>query len=145
VPAGTPCQLDISNLTTTGWAWRFTRRPAASFAALSPPSARNPTFVPDVPDLFVVRLFATNAAGQVVAIGSMELRAFLELKVSQGVASRQPTLTLHSAAGHPCELLVSTNLTHWMSLMDLTNLTGTDTLLDPAGKRPCCFYRLRQK
>ncbi len=74
----------------------------------------------------------------------MALQALVTLEISQVLASGQPTLTFHSAANQPCALLVSTNLTHWASLTNLTNFTGTDTYLDLAGNRPCCFYRLRQ-
>lgn len=145
VPVGTQCQLDVTNLSTTSWGWTFTRRPAASFADLSSSTARNPALVLDVPDLFGVRLYATNAAGRVGAIGPIELQAFLALQIRHVTASRETTLTLHSAAGQPCELLVSTNLTQWVSLTNLINVTGCDALAASVWDGPCCFCRLRQK
>ncbi|MGA2866878.1 MAG: immunoglobulin domain-containing protein, partial [Verrucomicrobiota bacterium] len=64
-PVGQLRQLDTSPQTAVAWQWRLIRDPAASSAALSAPNVRNPTFTPDVADLYVFRLEATNAAGAV--------------------------------------------------------------------------------
>ncbi len=58
-------QLDTSPQTAVAWQWRLIRDPSASSAALSATNVRNPTFTPEVPDLFVFRLEATNAAGSI--------------------------------------------------------------------------------
>jgi sugar lactone lactonase YvrE len=58
-------QLDTRPQTAVAWRWRLIRNPAASSASLSAANIRNPTFTPDVPDLYVFQLEATNAAGQV--------------------------------------------------------------------------------
>jgi sugar lactone lactonase YvrE len=143
-PVGLVRQLDVTNLTTTGWCWTFLRRPAASAAQLSSSTARNPTFTPDMPDLYTFRLFATNAVGQVVAIGELDLLSFVQMAVGRALFKQTPALNLHSAAGHPCQLLASTNLIDWAILANLINVTGADVYVDPKTDRPCCFYRLRQ-
>jgi sugar lactone lactonase YvrE len=64
-PVGELRQLDTSPQTAVAWRWRLIRDPAASSALLSAANVRNPTFTPDVADLYVFRLEATNAAGAV--------------------------------------------------------------------------------
>ncbi|HQR44670.1 MAG TPA: hypothetical protein PLB02_04455 [Thermoanaerobaculia bacterium] len=54
-------QLGTSPQTATSWNWEVIRRPAGSTAALSSASVRNPTFTPDVADLFIFRLTASDA------------------------------------------------------------------------------------
>ena len=62
-PVGQTRQLDTSPQTAIAWHWGLIRRPSASSAKLSATNMRNPTFTPDVPDLYIFRLFATNATG----------------------------------------------------------------------------------
>ncbi len=64
-PAGTPRQLSISGQTTTSWSWNFTRYPANSATVFSAPTIPNPTFTPDVNDLYEVRLRGTDSQGRV--------------------------------------------------------------------------------
>jgi len=61
--AGATRQLDTSPQTAVTWQWNEIRFPTGSSAALSSTSIRNPTFTPDVADLYVFRLLATDAAG----------------------------------------------------------------------------------
>ena len=56
-------QLDTSPQQATSWNWEEIRRPAASTANLSSTMIRNPTFTPDVPDLYIFNLTATNDSG----------------------------------------------------------------------------------
>jgi hypothetical protein len=56
-------QLSVTNQTGTAWKWELVRRPSASKAQLSSATLPNPTFTPDVPDLFIFRLWATNDSG----------------------------------------------------------------------------------
>ena len=56
-------QLDTAPQTASAWEWSVIRRPTGSAANLSSTSIRNPTFTPDLPDLFRFRLLATDAAG----------------------------------------------------------------------------------
>ncbi len=64
-PVGHLRQLDTSPQTAVAWQWRVIRRPADSVAVISAANTRNPTFTPDVADLYIFRLDATNAAGAV--------------------------------------------------------------------------------
>jgi uncharacterized delta-60 repeat protein len=64
-PVGQLRQLGTSPQTAVAWQWRLIRDPAASSAALSAANVRNPTFTPDVADLYVFRLEAANAAGAI--------------------------------------------------------------------------------
>lgn len=56
-------QLDTAPQTATSWRWRIIRRPAGSVAQLSSSTVRNPTFVPDVADLYRIELRAESPAG----------------------------------------------------------------------------------
>lgn len=47
----------------TSWTWSVLRRPSGSTAQLSSPSVRNPTFTPDVADLYVMLLRAEGPDG----------------------------------------------------------------------------------
>ncbi len=70
-------RLDASPQTATAWQWTLIRRPTGSRAALSASSIRNPTFTPDLDDLFQFRLVATSAAGtsiSVVSVGHFPVR-----------------------------------------------------------------------
>jgi sugar lactone lactonase YvrE len=61
---GAARQLNTNPKTATSWEWSIIRRPANSAAQLSSISVRNPTFTPDIGDLYTVRLTATDAAGK---------------------------------------------------------------------------------
>jgi len=61
-------QLDTTPQTATQWFWEVIRRPAGSTANLSSNVSRNPTFVPDVADLYVFRCTASSAAGKSISI-----------------------------------------------------------------------------
>ncbi|MHB8736286.1 MAG: immunoglobulin domain-containing protein, partial [Terriglobales bacterium] len=62
-PVGASRQLDAQPVTANSWQWTLIRRPTGSTADLSAISIRNPTFTPDVADVYVFRLKAINAAG----------------------------------------------------------------------------------
>jgi len=64
-PVGQLRQLDTSPQTAVAWQWRLIRVPAGCSASLSAANVRNPTFTPDVADLYVFQLSATNAAGTI--------------------------------------------------------------------------------
>jgi len=55
--------LDTAPSSATSWEWNLVRRPAGSTATLSATSVRNPTFTPDVGDLYVFRVIARGPAG----------------------------------------------------------------------------------
>ncbi|HYC60416.1 MAG TPA: SMP-30/gluconolactonase/LRE family protein, partial [Thermoanaerobaculia bacterium] len=60
-------QLDTSPQTATAWEWTVIRRPAGSTAALSSATIRNPTFTPDVADMYVFRCKATSVTGSSIS------------------------------------------------------------------------------
>lgn len=64
---GNERQLDMAPQTATSWEWTVIRRPAGSTAMLSSTTVRNPTFKPDVPDMYVFRCKATNASGSSIS------------------------------------------------------------------------------
>ncbi len=59
---GTTRQLDTTPQTATSWQWTLIRRPSVSTAQLSSASIRNPQFTPDVADIFVFQLTASDGA-----------------------------------------------------------------------------------
>ena len=65
---GATRQLDTTPQTATQWFWEVIRRPTGSTAALSSPVIRNPTFTPDIADLYVFRCTASSAAGKSISI-----------------------------------------------------------------------------
>ena len=69
---GTARQLDTAPQTATQWNWTIVRRPTGSSATLSSSTVRNPTFTPDVADLYVFRLEATSASGKSITEVSLQ-------------------------------------------------------------------------
>ncbi|HYC88741.1 MAG TPA: hypothetical protein VEO54_05985 [Thermoanaerobaculia bacterium] len=59
----TPVQLDTDPDTATSWTWSIDRRPTGSAAELSSTTIRNPTFTPDVEDLYTFLLRAEGPNG----------------------------------------------------------------------------------
>ncbi len=98
-------QLDTRPQTAVAWLWRLIRAPAASSAVLSDANVRNPTFTPDVPDLYVFRLAATNAAGA-ICIRTLAFTAALALP-SIVVPPSSQTVEL---GGHALFWVEATNL-----------------------------------
>lgn len=64
---GLPRQLDTFPQTATSWTWSVIRRPAGSTATLSSTNVRNPTFTPDIADLYVFRCVATSSTGSSIS------------------------------------------------------------------------------
>lgn len=69
---GTARQLDVSPSGASSWSWTIIRRPSGSTATLSATNIRNPTFTPDVPDLYVFRCVATGANGSSISTVSLQ-------------------------------------------------------------------------
>lgn len=66
-PQGTVRQLStIAPPAATSWRWELVRRPVGSTAELSSATSANPSFIPDVGDIFVFRLTAQDATGTAV-------------------------------------------------------------------------------
>ena len=146
-PAGQLRQLDTSPQTAVAWQWSVIRRPANSVDAFSAASVRNPTFTPDVADLYVFRLRATDAAGA-IRIRTLAFTATPGppriLADSLGWTNGQFSFTLQSQAGFGVEIQASTNLADWTSLATLTNATGTLPFTDTDNTFTRRLYRLRQ-
>lgn len=84
---GVQRRLDVLNASTTAWSWEFVRYPANASAQLSSSTARNPTFTPDVADVFVLRFRGTDSQGR-AALGNVTASLVVE--------SVAPTLTITS-------------------------------------------------
>jgi hypothetical protein len=146
-PVGQLRQLDTSPQTAVAWQWSLIRRPSDSVAALSAPNVRSPTFTPDVADLYVFQLQATNATGA-ICIRTLAFTAVPGppsiLTPSLGWTNGQFSFTLQSQAGSAVEIQASTNLVDWTSLATLTNQTGTLPFTDTDNTFTRRFYRLSQ-
>ena len=145
-PVGQLRQLDTSPQTAVAWQWSVIRRPADSVASFSAANVRNPTFTPDVADLYVFRLQATNAAGAIC----IRTLAFPVLGTPSILApslvwtNGQFSFTLQSQAGSAVEIQASSNLVDWSSLATLTNQTGALPFTDTGNTFTRQFYRLHQ-
>jgi DNA-binding beta-propeller fold protein YncE len=64
--------LDTEPQSATSWEWTIIRQPGASNAALSSATVRNPTFTPDVADLYQFRLVARGSAGSSISVVSLQ-------------------------------------------------------------------------
>ncbi len=60
---GVQRQLEVANPTAVSWQWKMIRRPTGSTATLSSTIVRNPTFTPDLDDIYSFELEATDAGG----------------------------------------------------------------------------------
>ena len=145
---GSVRQLDIDPPTATSWLWSLVRRPNGSTAELSSANVRNPTFIPDVADVYVFQLCATNTAGAVC------IRR-LELKVSGSTAImatphpelREGRFTLSlvttSFSTYVLERKDSLSETNWTTIVTLSGDGTVKTLTDAMADGPQRFYRVR--
>jgi hypothetical protein len=85
-------QLGTSPATANSWNWEVIRRPSGSTAVPSSTSARNPTFTPDVADLFVFRLTASD--GMKTSITTVSITA-----TTSGCSIAQPVVTAPALVG----------------------------------------------
>jgi len=127
-------QLDTAPQTATAWQWTVIRRPSGSTAAFSSSTARNPTFRPDVADLFTFRLVATDAAGK-ASISTVSLTA---------TAGPANTVTASAGAGgsiNPSGAVVVAE--HEDCTFTITSEAGhviSDVLVDGASVGPVATY-----
>jgi hypothetical protein len=148
-PVGQSRQLDTSPQTAVAWQWSLIRDPAASSAALSAANVRNPTFTPDVADLYVFRLEATNTAGafciRTLAFTAAQPPPSILLNDgSFGVRSNHFGFNLRAAAGQVVVVETSTDLANWTALATNTVAASPFYFSDPAPpSSPCRFYRAR--
>ena len=123
--------------------------PSASSAALSAANVRNPTFTPDVADLYVFRLEATNAAGA-ICIRTLAFTAvpppptILLNDGSFGVRSNRFGFNVSAGAGQVVVVETSTNLVNWTGVATITLTNRSAYFSDPQwANYPARFYRLR--
>jgi hypothetical protein len=64
-------QLSTTPQTATSWQWSFRRRPVASAGQLSATNIANPTFTPDVNDLYELQVVATGASAASITTVSL--------------------------------------------------------------------------
>jgi hypothetical protein len=138
-------QLGTSPQSAVAWQWRLVRTPAGSATASWTANVRNPTFTPDVADLFIFRLTATNAAGA-IAIRTLAFTAVPPPPVFQAVQLTQGTLALtwSTEAGATYQLQYNSDLTstNWTSLGGPQTATGPAlSATDCATNGPARFYR----
>jgi len=144
-PVGQARQLDTSPQSAVAWQWRLVRIPATSATASWTANVRNPTFTPDVADLFIFRLAATNAAGD-IAIRTLAFTAMPPAPVFQAVTLTQGTLDLtwstEAGASYQLQYNSDLNSTNWTSLGGPQTATGpTLSATDYATNGPARFYR----
>jgi sugar lactone lactonase YvrE len=144
-PVGQARQLDTSPQSALAWQWRLVRTPAGSALASWTANVRNPTFTPDVADLFIFRLTATTAAGA-IAIRTLAFTALPPPPVLQAVQLTQGTLDLtwstEAGAGYQLQYNSDLNSTNWTSLGGPETATGpTLSATDYATNGPARFYR----
>jgi hypothetical protein len=71
---GATRQLSTSTQTATTWQWTLIRQPAASAARLSSASTRNSRFTPDVADLYIFQLTASDGVKTSITTVSLTAR-----------------------------------------------------------------------
>ena len=109
---------------------------------------RNPTFAPDVADLYVFRLETTDASGA-KSIRTLAFNATPTLLLSpqvnlSGKNNVQFSFTVQWETSGKVEIQSSTNLTDWRTLKTLTNVNGSLRFTDNISSRGQSFYRTRQ-
>lgn len=116
--------LDVTNLTTVSWSWTMIRRPANSSAQLSSSTARNPTFTPDVSDLYGLRFEGTDASGR-VAIGILNVAGIAPQPQIRSIGVAESNVFINGdggAPGAPFSVLTATNAA--LPLAGWTELPG---------------------
>ncbi len=109
-PTGGIRLLDTAPRTATRWLWEEVRRPTNSMADLSSTTIRNPTFAPDVPDVYVFRLTASDESG---------LQTISTVTLTATVPAGGPALSRLL----PTVIDVSSGSIHYTTEMALTNNT----------------------
>ena len=148
-PVGVTRQLDTAPQTADGWQWTWVRRPSNSHAELSSTTVRNPTFTPDVPDLYIFRLQTTNSVTGEVALRTLEINT-LSSDAPWLMQTRQQLdgsiqFTLITQTNQPCTLETSPDLSTWQDWTNFTPVATSTLLTDPeAGQNSRRFYRARR-
>jgi uncharacterized repeat protein (TIGR02543 family) len=128
-PVGLMRQLDVTNLTTVTWYWDFVRYPATSSAQLSSNTARNPTFTPDVADLFVIRFRGWDAEGRLVT-GTVSLGADAAnpiIRVKAPTDGQQVSNSVLTVTGEASDDIAVSNIWLRVNGGTWTNVPGSNT------------------
>ncbi len=119
--------LDVANVTTTSWSWSFIRYPAASSARLSSATAQNPTFTPDVADVYVLRFKGTDALGR-VALGTVTLVADATpptINITSPASGQRWSNSVFTVTGTAGDNVGVSNIWYQSNGGNWTNPTGT--------------------
>jgi hypothetical protein len=146
---GVPRRLDTLPQTAVAWRWSVIRRASGSTADLSDAGVGNPTFTPDVADLFVFQLMATNALGH-RCVRTVELNA-----ISPGVAvlfnpaytSGVFSVSVPTVPGQAYVLEFKDTIEGgaWSALPSRMGDGTSIVLVDPNSPGQTRFYRVRLK
>jgi sugar lactone lactonase YvrE len=142
--AGTTRQLDVAKATTVSWSWTLVRCPATSSIQTWSSTVRNPTFTPDVNDLYTLRFQGTDSTER-VAIRSLIMSAsttsVLHLGISPSSPAGEMDLDLEGPVGTSGRIEFSSDLASWNWLANF-NLTNSPVRMrDPAPSPSSRFYR----
>jgi hypothetical protein len=147
-PVGQVRQLDTFPQTAVAWQWTLIRRPAGSTAALSNPAVRNPTFTPDIADLYVFRLRATNALGDIcirtVQLTTVQTNAVL-VTSPRWLPGGSFQFSLVAETGQKHTIQSSRDLRTWLDWTNVTPATFMTQSTDgSAASDAHRFYRARR-
>jgi sugar lactone lactonase YvrE len=149
VQLGTTLQLETKPQTATSWQWSIIRRPTDSTAELSSTTVCNPTFTPDVADVYVLRLFASNCVTGAVCLRTLEFTvlpasASFRLAAPQRLPDGGFALSLMGGINRTYALEISTDLTAWSEWTNVTLTSSSISLTDAgASNQVRRFYRAR--
>jgi hypothetical protein len=145
--SGAPRQLGTTHGTATAWGGEIIRRPAASKAQLSSTTVRNPTFTPDVADLYVFRLWATNNNGS-LAIRKVELSAvdlFTPVDITYTNRTFSVRVPTFSGKSYRLESKDTVLDTSWTPLGEVQRGDGTLLRLSDRTDKSQRFYRILEE
>ena len=120
-------QLNTVPQTGTTFSWSFIRYPSASTATLSSATIANPTFTPDVQDIFIFQLISTSAAGESISFVTLtgsDGSALVSLSPSQATIG-DPSFTLTVTGTN----LLPSSVVQWSGQANLTPITQSSTQL----------------
>lgn len=91
---GNARQLDTAPQTATSWNWQMIRQPTPSHAALSSSAIRNPSFTPDLADLYEFRLTASSSTATSISTTFVLTAGGVDTAAGSNVNVTGPGLTL---------------------------------------------------